>query len=197
MSDPAQTISPVMLDTVLNHLAPHFLAAADNDLPTARRAASHLLQSYHAATEEELNLAGEIITFRVQALEALSEAAAPDLSLNRKLRLRGSAVSLSRQSHKAQRKLDQLQRARQTTRQAAPTPDHPQGPDVTQDLLDFTRQLVDAGARPNGAQHRGLSRQQRRAAERIANTLRRNQEHHQATHTPAATQPMQIHAGAI
>ena len=79
--------------------------------PAARHAASHLLAAYNVATEEELGLAGEIVSFGFHALEALSEAAAPDLSMNQKLRLRGSAVSLSREAHKAQRKLDQLQKA--------------------------------------------------------------------------------------
>jgi hypothetical protein len=62
----------------------------------------------------------------LHALEALGQAAAEDLALNRIIRLRGSAVSLSRESHKAQRKLDQLQRDRragiteQTASQAEP-----------------------------------------------------------------------------
>jgi hypothetical protein len=70
-----------------------------------------MLAAYDTRTEAELHLAADIVSFGFQALEALSEAAA-DLSLNQKLRLRASAVSLSREAHKARRKLDQLIRAR-------------------------------------------------------------------------------------
>ena len=71
-----------------------------------------MLNGYHIETEEELRLAAEIVSFGFHVLEALSKATGPDLSLNATLRLRGSAVSLSREAHKCQRKLDQLQRVR-------------------------------------------------------------------------------------
>ena len=76
---------------------------ASTKVAAARHAAGHMLAAYNAEAEEELRLAAEIVSFSFHALEALSEAAAPDLSFNRKLRLRGSAVSLSRESHKSQR----------------------------------------------------------------------------------------------
>jgi len=113
MSLPA-TIAKAIMDTVLSRLAPLFLAAAAADIQAAQDAARQMLAAYNAETPDELSLAAEIISLQFHALEALSDAADPDLSLNRKLRLRGSAVSLSRESHKAQRKLDQLQRARRT-----------------------------------------------------------------------------------
>jgi hypothetical protein len=115
MSFPATakaSIAPAILDTVGAHLALLFLTGATGDETAARDAARATLAAYGAETEEELRLTAGIISFGFHALEALSQAAAPDLSLNRVLRLRGSAVSLSRESHKAQRKLDQLQRAR-------------------------------------------------------------------------------------
>ena len=111
MSLPA-AVTPAILDTTLGHLALHFLVGANGDLPAARRAAGHMLAAYGAETGEELRLAAEIIGFGFHALEALSEAACPDLPAAEKARLRGSAVSLSRESHKSQRKLDQLHRAR-------------------------------------------------------------------------------------
>ncbi len=91
---------PAILNTVLGHLASHFLEAADGDLPTARHAANRMLAAYDVQTEEELHLATDIIGFGFHALEALSAAAAPDLSLNQKIRLRGSAVSLNREAHR-------------------------------------------------------------------------------------------------
>ena len=76
-------------------------------MPTARHTASGLLAACNADTEDELRLRAETVGLSFHALEALGKAADdPELSLDRKLRLRGSAVSLSRQSHKAQRKLD-------------------------------------------------------------------------------------------
>ena len=109
MSLPA-TIAPAVLDTILCRLAALFATAAN---PTAARdAARQTLAAYDVADEQELGLAADIISFALHALAALGQAADPDLSLAKILRLRGSAVSLSRESHKARRKLDQLQRAR-------------------------------------------------------------------------------------
>jgi hypothetical protein len=83
-----------------------------NDPATARAAAAQMLAAYEPRTEDELHLAAKIVGFSFQALEALGQAAEPDLPINRVLRLRGGAVSLSRASEKAQRRLDQLQKAR-------------------------------------------------------------------------------------
>jgi hypothetical protein len=110
---PPTTVNQATLDTILSRLALLFLIGAAGDPATARQAAAEMLAAYNAETPEELSLAAEIISFSLHALEALSQAADADMSLNRTLRLRGSAVSLSRESHKCQRKLDQLQRARQ------------------------------------------------------------------------------------
>ena len=176
MSLPA-AITPAILDTVLGHLAPHFLTSTNGDLPAARHAASHVLVAYNVETEEELRLAAEIVSFGFHALEALGEAAAADLPVNKTLRLRGSAVSLSREAHKAQRKLDQLQRARlaapPVTETPAPAPDKP-GTEQAIGLIEFAREALEASARPGGVPAWTLSRQQRRAAERIAENLKRN-----------------------
>ena len=130
-------VTSTVLDTLLTHLAGHFLVASNGDVPTARHAASRLLAAYNAETEDELRLAAEIVSFSFHALEALGQAADPTLSLNRKLRLRGGAVSLSRQSHKAQRRLDQLRRARlippprRAPSRPRPTSPGPTGPAAT------------------------------------------------------------------
>ena len=111
MSFPAALASAI-LDTILSRLAPLFLTGTAGDANAARQAARQMLASYSVATADELRLAAEVIAFSFHALNALGQAAEPELSLNRVLRLRGSAVSLSREAHKSQRKLDQLQRAR-------------------------------------------------------------------------------------
>jgi hypothetical protein len=189
------SITPTILDTILGHLAPHFLTSTNGDLPSARHAASHTLAAYNVETEEELRLAAEIVSFSFHALEALGQAAAPDLPLNKTLRLRGSAVSLSREAHKSQRKLDQLQRARRTATaapEAKATPTDKPGTDQAIGLIEFAREALEASTKTGGVTAWTLSRQQRRAAERIAENLKRNkaeQARREATRTaiPAET----------
>ena len=111
MSLPA-TLPQATVDAILNRLAPFYLAAAGDDMAVARDAVRQLLSDYNPETVRELNLAAETITLQMHALDALCYAATPDLSDNKVLRLRGGAVSLSREQHKAQRQLDQIQKAR-------------------------------------------------------------------------------------
>src|SRR5579859_6058352 len=99
------------LDTILGRLALLFLPAA-GDTTKARSAAAEALADYHPETASELRLAANIVSFGLHALEALSQAADPDMPLTKVLRLRGSAVSLSRESHKAERRLQERQSAR-------------------------------------------------------------------------------------
>ncbi len=113
MSQPlANTLPPAVVETVLTRLATLFLTGAAGDLTAARQAAAQMLAAYDPQTEDELRLAANIVGFSFHALEALGQAATPDMPLTKILRLRGGAVSLSRESHKAQRRLDQLQKDR-------------------------------------------------------------------------------------
>ena len=176
------------LDAVLAHLALYYLAATRNDLNAARHAASTALADYNAATIEQLHLAAAIISFGFQALDALAEAAAPDLSLNRKIRLRGSAVSLSREAHKARRKLEHLQRPRQPAPENLPAqqPNPPAEPPAPQPT--FTPPL---------------SRQQRRAAERTAAKQQRRlaelarREALRTIRTPPAAAALPLYQGTL
>ncbi len=111
MSSPV-TIPDVIFETILARLARLFLSGAQGDETAARDAAAHMLAASSPETTAELRLAANLISFSFHALEALGQAAEPDLPLTRVLRLRGSAVSLSRESHKAERRLEQLQQAR-------------------------------------------------------------------------------------
>ena len=137
-----------------------------------------MLAAYKTETEEELHLAADIVSFGFHALEALSESAAPDLPLNNKLRLRGSAVSLSRQGHKARRKLDQLQRARATAPPQPNTTPDKAATDQAHGLIEFARGAIQASGKTSGKkggmQAFSLNHQQRRAAEQIAKNLQRN-----------------------
>ena len=119
------TISAAILETILIRLTALFLTGAAGNAITARHAASTMLAAYHPRTEDELRLAASIISFAFQALEALAQAATPNMPLARILRLRGSAVSLSRESSKAEHRLGQLQKARPAEIQSEPAQPEP------------------------------------------------------------------------
>ncbi len=89
------TFPTPILDTVLLVLIPLFLPVTRGDVGMAREAATGVLNDYKAATQEELRLAGEIVTYSLNALQALAESADPDIPISRVIRLRGSASSTS------------------------------------------------------------------------------------------------------
>ena len=105
-------IAAVVVDSIVGRIALLLLGCDVGDLAAARHAASRMLAAYEVCNEEELRLAGEIISFGLHALDALSKSTNPDLTLNQLLRLRSNAVNLSRESYKWQRQLEKLQRAR-------------------------------------------------------------------------------------
>jgi hypothetical protein len=194
----AATLSTAILDTILGRLALLFLTGAGGDLAVARRAAAQMLAAYHAETEDELRLASEIISFSFHALEALSQAMTPGMSLNHILRLRGSAVSLSRASHNAQRKLDQLQKARRAgCRAGQPSEvevpraaDLRSPPRVSQqkteralDLIEVTRDTLTAAKASGQTWTQGY--QQRQRAKRMTANLEKNRAIHIAQSTAA------------
>jgi hypothetical protein len=177
----ATNIPIAILETILGNLARIFLFGAGGDPIAAHHAADQMLAAYHPETEDELHLAADIIGFGFHALDALSQAAEPGVSLNRQLRLRGSAVSLSRQSHKARSKLDQLRKARaadvamQPTKVPAPRPE-PVPPRIETAIqpVEGTRAAPPIVAR-TGGQSWSNGYQQRQAAKRIAENLKKNQ----------------------
>jgi hypothetical protein len=135
------SLPAVILDTILDRLACLFLIGARGNEAAARDAAIHMLAAYNPETEDEVRLAANIISFSFHALEALSQATTPDMPITRILRLRGSAVSLSRESHKAERRLDQLRNARQDDAPGEPEPVRQIPPQIEKalDLIADTR----------------------------------------------------------
>jgi hypothetical protein len=164
-----------VLETILIRLAALFLTGAGGDTTAARQAAAQTLGSYRPETEDELRLAANVIAFGLHALEALGQAAEPDLSLTRILRLRGSAVSLSRESAKAQRSLDQLQKARRQTMQGEAVETRPAPPDrkvaTTQDPIRNTGDIVIAAKAVHPA--RTETEEDRQRDKRIAAYMQR------------------------
>jgi hypothetical protein len=192
---------PSILDTILGRLALLFLSGAAGDMTAARDAAARMLAAYHPETEDELRLAAEIVSFSFHALEALGQAATPDMPLTKVLRLRGSAVSLSRETHKAERRLDQLQKARRAGAETQPaatqaqpdaTPAVQPAPELARPqidkaiaLIEATRQAVTTTTQ-NGGKIWTQSYQKREAARRMTENLKRNQARHAAQLAAAA-----------
>jgi hypothetical protein len=168
-----------VLETILGHLALLFLPGASGNLKAAKQAAVSLLAAYQPESEDELRLAAQIVGFSFHALEALSQASTDDKPLNRVLRLRGSAVSLSRESHKAQRRLDELQQARRegTEIPAELPPPNPTA-EKALDLIADTKKVA-AVAKASGISWSQAYQQRQRTA-RIAENLRKNQARHTA-----------------
>jgi hypothetical protein len=156
-----------------------------------------MLAAYNPETEPELSLAADAICFGFHALEALSQSAEPDLNLTAILRLRGSAVSLSREAHKAQRKLDQIQKERrvgQAAETAAPRPppatERP-GVDKALDLIECARDAILPGK--SGGKNWTQQFRQRQTAKRIAENLKKRQ----ARDASAVPPPSQAAQAAI
>jgi hypothetical protein len=159
----ASTITAGVYSKVIAFLAPLFLDTAFGDPQAARLTATATLDSHKPRNDTELRLAALIMAFSLGALDALSRAANPDLTDNQVLRLRGNANALGRAAAQNQKLLDLL-------RAEAPPADQP----VPQDMPESAAMpdLV-AYARSAGSP---LSRQQRRAAERQAEKMRKRQE---------------------
>jgi hypothetical protein len=102
-------IPQTILDSVAGHLVLLFLTATNQDREAARCTVAQMLAAYAPQDPQQLYLAAEVISFSHHALDSLGQAANPDTPLNRVIRLRGSAVSLSRQAARSQTKLDKLQ----------------------------------------------------------------------------------------
>ncbi len=187
MSNPA-AITAAVLDRILAFLAPLFLDSATGDAAAARQAAADTIAGYNAQTDRELRLAALTIAFSFGALDSLSRAADPGLPVNQVMRLRGNANALHRAGQQNEVRLDKLRRQppltsehaepRSVAVQPEPTDDFPAS-SAAPDLLAFARsalQSMMSGAAADTIPAPPLSRQQRRAAERDAEKVRRRQQ---------------------
>lgn len=179
----ATTFSAALLETILAPLTALFLLGAAGDAVAARQAASQMLAACHPETEDEVRLAAKIVGFSLQALQALGQAATPDMPLTRVLRLRSGAVSLSRAAEKAERRLEQLRKARQQGVPAQPVETQRAEPQRAEpgrserivkkagDMIEDTRRVA-AVAKTNGLTWT-RAYEQRQQDLRIANSLKR------------------------
>jgi hypothetical protein len=184
------TVPAAILETILTRLAALFLTGAAGDTTAARHAALQMLGAYHPKTEDELRLAANIVCFSFQALEALSQAAAPDMPLTRVLRLRSGAVSLSRESGKAERRLGQLQNPRQQPTQQSIQPQQPEPAqpapkiDKAVALIQDTGKIAAVAKANNMTWTQAYEERQREA--RIAASIKRAEARIAALATPPA-----------
>jgi hypothetical protein len=177
-----------ILQTLLGHLAGLFLTGAGGNQEAAEQAAASLLAAYQPETQDELRLAAQIVGFSFHALEALTQTATPEMPLNRILRLRGSAVSLSRESHKAQRRLDERQKSRREgTETPAESPQPSPGVEKALAVVDDTKKVA-AMAKATGLTWTQAYHQHQRAA-RVAEKLKKDQARQAACHAPACDAP--------
>ncbi len=169
-----------LLDTILGRLVKLLLAAVNGNETAALEAAMESLTDYHPETAAELRLAANTVSFSLHALEALSQAAHPEQSLNKVLRLRGSAVSLSRESHKAERRLLDLQALRH-----AGHPE-PRQVDTVPPKAEKAIALIEATRQQPTAPIWSKSQQQREAARRITENLKKNAAAYATSQMPVA-----------
>lgn len=169
MSFPA-TITQAVAEKILAFLAPLFLAGAAGSQEAANQAATAILATYAPTTDRELRFAALSIAFGFGALDALSRAADPDLTLNQVLRLRGTANALNRSAHQNETRLEKLRKHPTEAQDEDPQPDSLPASAAAEDLLAFSRTSLQS------IPQAPLSRQQRRAEERRQEKIRQRQQ---------------------
>ncbi len=197
----AATLPAAILETILTHLAALFLTGAGGDPTAARHAVAQMLGAYHPQTEDELRLAAKIVGFSFHALEALGQAAAPDMPITRVLRLRSSAVSASREASKAERRLTQLRNDRQRDIRTQPEPEIEKPIAPIENTNTENAGIENTGKIAIAAKASGQTwtqaYQQRQTDLRIAASLKRAEARIAALSNPAITNQAQTAAHTI
>jgi len=98
--------SDLLMEFILGLLAPLLMAGCISDIGLARLAVLETVAAYKARGQGELVTIAQIVGFALAALDNLRLSAADDLSLTMKLRLRGNANALNRNSLRASITLD-------------------------------------------------------------------------------------------
>jgi hypothetical protein len=178
---PIANVPEALLQTIVHQIALLLVGGAGGDINAARKAASEILFAYAPQTEAELRLAARIVGFSLQAIEALSQAAAPEMPLLRVLRLRTGAVSLSREAQKAERQLEKLRENRALGQpEPAPAAAEPESPRIekTTALIDDNRKVA-AYAKSHGLTW-SQALKQRYRDQRLAERARKQQKRQDA-----------------
>jgi hypothetical protein len=170
------------LDHVLAFLIPFFLKGTGGDHAAARQGAVQLLQSYAAATDQQLLLAAEIIAFSFATLDNLGQSVAdPDMAISTRLRLRSNANALSRAACRNRQALERAQAsgpdsarepATKPVMPVAPAPRRSPEPSAMQKVRDAIVEAAPLLAETLANAGHTLSRQQRRLLARKAEQVR-------------------------
>ncbi len=185
---PFPTIAAAIVNLVIAQLLPLFLPAAGDDLTVARDFAVAMLAVHKPETEDEVHLAAEIAALRVHFLSALAEAAAADVPLRDRIRLRSGAVSLSREVQRLRRSLDVMQTERRSRTESAldaapgtqhkvtqsPVTEHPVTPEDAARVVDMTRKAIANAGPPPGKMTWTQTYQQRQRDKRLAQHAMKN-----------------------
>jgi hypothetical protein len=143
-----------LLNTIVHQVALLLFRGAGGDIERAQEAALQTISALAPKTDAELRLAARVVGFSLQATEALSQAANPEMPLTRVLRLRSGAVSPVREAQKAERQLEKRQADRMmgiepaTALEAAPEPEPPKIEKTTALIQDNRK--VSAYAKAHG-----------------------------------------------
>ena len=137
-----------------------------------------------ARNDQELCLSADIISFELHALEALRRSGDPAIPLTRLLRLRSSAVSLSREAHRCRQKLQQMQAAASTLvpeHAVEPAPAAEPSPaqvraEAAVELVEEARKIItSAGRQAKQGRYGGLTYSQALSKRMMANRIMVNQ----------------------
>lgn len=94
-------------ERVVSQIAPFFLNSALNDQVLAQEATRQMLLGYNVADARELQLAAQIVTFGMAALDCLRcSMTERDMPVQALLRMRSNAVTLNRLAEKSRKTLD-------------------------------------------------------------------------------------------
>jgi hypothetical protein len=94
----------IFMERIIISLLPFFLATTAN-LSEARAAIVYALGSYGARTQSEISEAAQIIALGFCTVDSLAESTEIGMSVNKRLRLRGSATALVRSKKSCQQAL--------------------------------------------------------------------------------------------
>jgi hypothetical protein len=112
----------ILINVIVNLLAPMFLIAAGGDIVCARTAAAETLDSYRSGSLADLIIIAKIIAFGLAALASLGLSMDDDLPIPMIIRLRANAAACDRAEHRNHRTLQQSPPERSTE------PDRPAPP---------------------------------------------------------------------
>jgi hypothetical protein len=191
MSLPA-TLPQAILDTILSRLALLFLSGAGDNMAVARDAVRQL-QPGNRPRAQSRGRNHQPPNARAGRAQLRRQ---PRYGANKILRLRGSAVSLSREQHKAHRKLDQIQKVRRAGLQPQVAEPLPTDPKIEKAIavVQAERPAAPAQASPKFPSLHTFHKQE--AARLITENLRKKQADY-ASQIAAAAQPTTSSASAI